>query len=155
MTPEPTIACRVLLTELPAGGFDGFEGYRNVAPGIQRGEEIEPGEDVDHGTIGFTLTLRVRGHPETGGPDFLGDHVFGTPQERHLSICWCGDKDGERRPFRRMKVSLKTVEWKQVEGLAMSEEQVLEAEVSALAGDGGPASASVPLLGEGWRIAEA
>lgn len=155
MSDEMTIACRLVLSGMPAEGFEGFDNFRDVAPAIQKDENLEPGEDFADGKLAFSFPLRVKKEPQTGRPNFLGPHAFGAPQERHLYIAWCGDKDGERQSFRRMKVPLKTVEWRQVEGLVHAEDEVLQAEVSAKAEDGGPACATVRLLGKGWQVAKA
>ena len=155
MSDEMTIPCRVVLSGVPAEGFDEFKGFAAVEPGLQNGDHLEPAEDFGEGKLAFYFPLKVKKDSQTGRPSFLGPHAFGSPQERHVYICWCGDKDGERRPFRRMKVPLKTVEWRQVEGLFHAEDEVLQAEVSAQAEDGGPACATVALVGEGWHIVAA
>ncbi|MEX0922929.1 MAG: DUF5990 family protein [Rhodovibrionaceae bacterium] len=155
MNEEINIPFRLLLQDLPRDGFEGFEGYSAIVPGIQRGAEVELGADAAENALGFAFTLRVRRHADSGRPNFLGDYAYGTPKARFLYVCWCGEKAGERSSFRRMKVSLETIEWQQIEAVAASEEDLLEAAVSAQDRQGRPACASVPLLGDGWHIAKA
>lgn len=52
---------------------------------------------------------------------------------------------------RRAKVSLESLTWAAVSGVAARPGARLEARVSGVARDGGPACASVPLLSGGWR----
>ena len=53
--------------------------------------------------------------------------------------------------FRRIKVHLRDVTSAQI-GRVATADGVLEARVHAVAKDGGPACASVPLLGGGWTV---
>ncbi|MEI6358011.1 MAG: DUF5990 family protein, partial [Verrucomicrobiota bacterium] len=61
------------------------------------------------------------------------------------------ERYGHREMFRRIKVHVRDVTSAQI-GRAATTDGVLEARVHAVAKDGGPACASVPLLGGGWTV---
>lgn len=128
---------------------------RGVTFRVQRGraELLPPTRETDD-EIAFDFTLRVRGREGDGAPNFLGPYAQGRPADRFVYVnsgtcagqadsCWS----------RRAKVPLARLGWPLVEAALASPGAVVEARIEGTGKDGGPACATVPLLGEGWRVA--
>jgi len=110
------------------------------------------------GDLHFECECRVRPQKTNGAPNFLGLFVHGNPAERFLYLSWRPVKwlPGQPEPatrvwVRRMKVHLRSISWEQIDE-AVGIGGVLEARVEGTGRDGGPACASVPLLGGGWFV---
>jgi len=148
---ETTVRLRVRLAQAPPRSYPGHEA---IEGGIQRKQEVLPGESGPDGLPRFACELRARLDPATGEPVFLGPSAFGPPAARFLYVSWsavtAADPGAGRAMFRRMKVPLAGITWAQVEQAAQRG-GVLEATVPGVAGDGGPACATVPLR-DGWRV---
>lgn len=86
-----------------------------------------------------------------GALDFSGPAVHGKRGERFFYLSWSGDHVGLRDRFRRIKVHLRDLTAAQVTA-ALKTGGVVVARVHAVSKDGGPACASVPLLGGGWDL---
>jgi hypothetical protein len=69
--------------------------------------------------------------------------------ERFFYLSWSSRTIHGRDRFRRAKIQLRELTSDQLSGL-MKRGGTITARVSALARDGGPACATVPLLGGGW-----
>ena len=122
---------------------------------VQRGRsDLDDPTRVTDGEISFDLTVRVGDTRPDGLPNFLGPYAQGPPAGRFLYVnsgtlagqtdsCWT----------RRAKVPFRDITWAMVEEVLSGEDTVLEARIAGAAGDGGPASATVPLLDGGWRVA--
>lgn len=98
----------------------------------------------------FELEVSVDGPLPDGRPRLLGLYVQGPPDARFVYLC-VGQLAGQPgSPWtRRVKVPLGGLSWALIEALAPG--AWLEARIAGRARDGGPACASVPLLGPGWR----
>jgi hypothetical protein len=119
---------------------------------VRRGRsDLDDPARVTDGEISFDLTVRVGDTRQDGLPNFLGPYAQGPPGGRFLYVnsgtlagqtdsCWT----------RRAKVPFRDITWEMVEEVLSGEDMVLEARI---AGDGGPACATVPLLDGGWRVA--
>ncbi|HEV7571498.1 MAG TPA: DUF5990 family protein [Thermoanaerobaculia bacterium] len=77
-----------------------------------------------------------------GAPNFLGPFAQGPVGGRFVYV----NSEG-----RRAKVPLGGITWSVIRDAAGS---VIEARISGTARDGGPACATVPLLGGGWKLAQ-
>ncbi len=146
------VRLRVICAPLPPLDFGGGEA---IELGMQHGHEIVQGQADGVGSMRFEGEARVKRDPRTGDPNFLGPIIHGPVGGRFLYLNWVGTVDGERRDFKRMKVSLASITWEQIEAVSGSEAALLEAAVSGVGRDGGPACASVSLLGEGWIVRSA
>lgn len=95
--------------------------------------------------IVFQVTARV-----APGPRLLGRIVQGPPAKRFLYVC-SGTYAGQTNtPWaRRAKVPLTGITQPLID--EAKPDHALAASIKGTAGDGGPACASVPLLGAGWR----
>jgi hypothetical protein len=89
----------------------------------------------------FEFSVRAR-DDGSGSPNFLGPFAQGPVGGRFVYVNSQG---------RRAKVPLGGITWSLIKKAAGS---VLEARISGTARDGGPACATVPLLGDGWKIAQ-
>ena len=151
-TGERIVRVRVRLADLPPRAC---AGYAEIEGGIQRKDEVLPGEVGPDGLPRFACELRVRLDAATGAPVFLGPFAFGPPAGRFLYVSWRAvqpaNPDAGRAMFRRAKVPLGGITWAQVEELAGRAGAVLEATVPGISRDGGPVCASVPPR-EGWRV---
>lgn len=101
-----------------------------------------------HGLAWISQMVVKRG-PD-GALDFAGPAVHGKRGERFFYLSWSGERAGFRELFRRIKVHLRELTPDLVERVGTSGAP-LEARVHAVAKDGGPACASVPLQG-GWTV---
>ncbi len=142
---ERTVPLRVTLREPPAG----------VTWALQIGrDELAPPAKTTRKSIIFDVVVRVAGTVSGGAPQCLGPAVPGPPTSRFLYLN-SGLRAGQVSSGwdRRAKVPLVGISWALIEAVAAKRGAVLVAEVAGTARDGGPACASVPLLGSGWRIA--
>jgi hypothetical protein len=143
--PEPMeeIALRVRVVAPPAG----------VRFAVQSGREgLVPPASESPEEIVFEVVARAGGDGE-GGVRLLGPYVQGRPGDRFIYVnsgtcagdatsCWT----------RRAKVPLASITRACVEAARGKKGGALEAAIAGRAKDGGPACASVPLLGGGFRV---
>ncbi len=127
-------------------------------------QEKKPGDWVIHegvrernGDICFECECAVCLGAAAKVPDFSGRFIHGKPGERFLYLSWKPDgwSAGESEPgppacVRRIKIHLRTLNTKLIEK-ARRGGGVLQAVIQGTAKDGGPACASVPLLGGDWE----
>lgn len=157
MTPasdgEVCVRLRVRLGHVPPHAWCG---YAEIRGGLQRKDEVLPGETSPDGLPYFICEVRVRRDASTGAPVFLGPYTFGPPTARFLYVSWSAVPTitpvASRAMFRRMKVPLTAITWAQVKEANARPGGVLQATAPGIARDGGPACASVS-LGDGWRVA--
>lgn len=117
----------------------------------RRTDLIAPARVTDE-SLSFDFALRVAGDRTTERPNFRGACAQGPPAGRFVYInsgtlagqagsCWT----------RRAKVQLSGISWELIEQVLSSPGAALEARIAGTGRDGGPACATVPLLGGGWR----
>ena len=118
---------------------------------VQKGQSVK-------GDLHFECECRVRPQKTNGAPNFLGPFVHGNAAERFLYLSWRPKRWPPGKPEtspavwqRRMKIHLRSITWEQIDE-AVQAGGVLEARVEGTGRDGGPACASVPLLGGGWFV---
>ena len=106
--------------------------------------------DADSITFEFTVDAEVR--PD-GTAAFRGPVVQGPPAARFVYVN-AGTYAGQAlvSAGRRAKVPLGGVSAPLVVAALAQPQSVIVGEISGRARDGGPAAATVPLLGEGWRL---
>jgi hypothetical protein len=116
---------------------------------------IHAGKRTANGAVHFQCECRVS-LPASAAPDFAGPFVHGKRGERFLYLSWKPKnwQPGEPEPgpcvyLRRMKVHLRSITAQLVRE-ALRAGAVIETTVEGRARDGGPACASVPLIG-GWK----
>ncbi len=140
--PQPVeVRLRITVRQPPAGvQFRLQQGRADlVAPTRVTAEDIQ-----------FEFTLRL-GAPRRGHPNFLGPAAHGPPDERFVYIN-SGRQAGQQGTGwdRRAKVPLRGITTELV-GAALTGGHLLEACIAGTARDGGPACATVPLIG-GWQL---
>jgi hypothetical protein len=127
----------------------------NVAWALQLGRDelVEPTAVTSSG-ISFDFSVEVVAAGPPGGFRFRGAAVQGRPGERFVYLC-VGTYAGQvgASASGRTKISLEGITRKLLDEAKRKRSGVLEARFAGTARDGGPARASVPLLGEGWRAA--
>ena len=147
---KKNVRVRILCEGLPAHGFNGCDGRRDIRVELQTKDGHEAGESVRADALAFEAEIVVKSG-EDGTLDFSGPAVYGKRGERFLYLSWSGERAGKREIFRRIKIHLRELTRVQL-SRAIRSRSTLVARVHAVAKDGGPACASVPLLGGGWSV---
>jgi len=143
-------ACvRIVCEGFPAHRFEGCDGRRNIRVELQTKTGFEPGESDGRDAVSFVTEVTVKPGAD-GGQDFSGTAVHGRRGEWFFYLSWSGEKAAGREMFRRTKIHLHGLTPAQINRAIRG--GVLVARVHAVAKDGGPACASVPLLGGGWKL---
>lgn len=137
---------RIVVVDPPRGVH--FRLQSGKSPG-----ELLPPERSPSSTLTFAFELRLGEPLSDGRLRFLGPLAQGTPEQRfvyvtsgtlagQLASCWT----------RRAKVHLSSITAAMVRQVLSGDDLVLQAEFAGTAKDGGPACASVPLLGGSWQV---
>ena len=128
---------------------------RDPPPGVPFAVQVGRTEllaPIDKGAnaLQFEFDLRVQPGPD-GHPNFLGPCAQG-PREQRFVYVTSGVRAGSTDSCwdRRAKLSLMSIDWALLEAYANNPRSVLEGLIHGRARDGGPACASVPILG-GWQ----
>ncbi len=140
---ESEIPLRVTLVSPPGGVQFCLQGRNNELVDKVR----TTGEDLS-----FDLTIQAI--DQAGGVlRFLGRFTQGPPDKRFLYVC-SGTCAGDMTSCwtRRAKIPLSGITVDLVRQLVVAGSARLEARIKGTAKDGGPVCASVPVLGDGWRI---
>ncbi len=125
----------------------------NVRVGVQRGQdEVLLPVAADDERVIFEFPLRVAQRHD-GASTVRGPEAQGGTADRFIYVNWgvrAGDKSS--RWDRRAKISLKGLTSRDLQQAVEHSANVLEAIIEGVDMDGGPACASVPLVGGGWRL---
>jgi len=148
--PKTAARFRVVCEGIPSDRFEGFDGRHDIRVALQTKDGHVAGAPAGPYALAWTTKVAVKEGPD-GAPDFAGPAVQGKRGERFFYLSWSSERYGHREMFRRIKVHLRDVTSAQI-GQAVTTDGVLEGRVHAIAKDGGPACASVPLLGGGWTV---
>jgi hypothetical protein len=138
------IAFRITVLQPPAG----------VLFRLQRGRsELVPPSRETASELTFDFTLRVELGASGTPPRLLGPFAQGPPAKRFVYVN-SGKQAGQRESCwdRRAKVHLCGVDAALIERATATPSAVIETRIAGTGGDGGPACATVPLIG-GWQIA--
>ena len=125
----------------------------NVEFRLQRGRsQLVPPTKVTASNIRFDFALRVRQPRPTTPPSLVGAVAQGPPSSRFVYIN-TGVRAGQPGSCwdRRAKVPLAGITSDLI-AAALAGDVALEARIEGTARDGGPACATVALLGDGWRL---
>ncbi len=120
---------------------------------LQKGHfELLPPSHDDGSSIAFDFEMRVADRTADAPPRFLGPFTQGPPSTRFVYIC-SGKRagQGESQWDRRAKVPLGGITWALIDEASAKRDAVLEAKIAGTGRDGGPACATVPLLGV-WHM---
>ena len=145
-----TVRVWIVCEGLPANRFEGFEARRNILVTLQTKDGFALPTPAGKDALSWTTEITVK-TDAAGQPDFAGPAVHGKRGERFFYLRWSGERAGMREMLRRIKVHLRDVTAAQV-ARAQKSSGTLMARVHAVSKDGGPACASVPLVGGGWSI---
>lgn len=130
-----------------------LEPPRGVVFRLQRGRsELVPPSKEGGNALTFDFALRAEQGSDGVHPRLLGPFAQGPPIGRFVYVN-SGKQAGQAESCwdRRAKVPLRDITASLIEHAARAG-AVIEAQIAGTAGDGGPACATVPLIG-GWRIA--
>lgn len=147
-----TVPIRLVCTGWPEHGFEGLGFGRNLRAQLQTRDGYAAGVPGGDQRYAWSTSVWVK-RLEDGALDFSGPAVHGKRGERFFYLSWSGETAGVRSMFRRLKIHLREVtpaQWSAV--LRPGAGTLLQARVHAVAKDGGPACASVPLLDGGWTL---
>jgi len=139
-----TVRCRITVVNPPAG----------VQFAMQRGRhDLVEASRSSADRISFDFTLRLGPPLPNGLPNFLGEFAQGTPSDRFVYVN-SGQSAGQHDSIwnRRAKIKLAGISIELLTKALALPDATLEAEIAATARDGGPACATVPILGKGWHI---
>ena len=136
------LALRIVVERPPAG----------VVFRVQRGKsELLAPTKISASSQSFDFTVRVvltKGEP----PNFLGEFAQAPKGGRFIYVNSGKHAGQPDSPWdRRAKISLMMITPALVKK-AIANGSVLEARIDGVSRDGGPACASVPVLGDGWTI---
>lgn len=134
---------------VPVHQFEGCDGRREIRVELQTKEGHEAGTPAGKSSFRWATEITAKTGAD-GSLDFAGPAVHGKRGERFFYLSWSGDKNGRREMFRRIKIQLRDVTPAQL-ARVVATSGVLLARVHAVAKDGGPACASVPIL-DGWSV---
>lgn len=143
---EFELPVRVVLVDPPAG----------IDYGIQQGRGAKYDtlfvQQRKHHDVPFDFSITVADNRKDGAPNFLGPIVQGPPTGRFIYVdvgTYAGQKN---TPWsRRMKIPLAGITWALIKTVQRKPGQRLIARIQGTGKDGGPACATVPLIG-GWAI---
>ncbi len=144
------VSVRLICEALPPDRFEGFDGRHDVRAYLQTKDGHEPGQPSGKTALHWLTEITVKSDAK-GNPDFSGTTVQGKRAERFFYLSWSSELGSQRAMFRRMKIHLRSVTEAQV-AQGVKSGGALVARVHAVAKDGGPACASVPLLGGAWNV---
>lgn len=151
---ELVVRVKVRCRDLPGLKFvnthpSGEPSYEPVHLGIQRGREVIEQVPADVKQATFIAEFRV-GAKKDGSPNFLGPFAQGTPDDRFFYLAW-----GVQHPgcgfamFRRLKVRLGHLTWKQLRASAKSGEPIV-VDLRLTDARGGPLCATPPKTHIRW-----
>jgi hypothetical protein len=105
-----------------------------------------------HDALVFEFTLRT-GPQRGGSPSLRGPAAQGPPAARFIYVN-SGRQAGDDRSGwdRRAKVSLESITAKLLAAWRRTPGATLEARIAGTGPDGGPACATIALLGRGWEL---
>ena len=118
---------------------------------MQTKDSHEAGSSAGRNAVKWRTEITAKTAAD-GSIDFVGSAVHGKRGERFFYLSWSGVRNGHREMFRRIKIHLREVTAADL-GQVAKTGGTLVARVNAVAKDGGPACASVPILG-GWSVAK-
>lgn len=150
--PAPSsVIVRLICENWPQDSFAGFDGRQDIRAELSTRNGPEAG--TSHGTsaVAWTTEMSLKPLPN-GAIDFTGPAVEGKRGERFFYLSWSSRTFHGRERFRRTKIPLRGLTAESLNRLPKTG-GTLTARISALARDGGPACATVPLLGGGWQVA--
>src|SRR6267378_882880 len=126
----------------------------NVEFRLQQGRSgLVPPTGVATAEIRFDFALRLGPMRHRNRPNLVGALAQGPPTGRFVYIN-AGLRAGQEGSCwdRRAKVPLDGITSDLIHAALAAGDVVLEARIEGTARDGGPACATVPLLGAGWRL---
>jgi hypothetical protein len=143
--PKAKIHMQVICVDPP----DTPAGFQAVNFGLQdKDHELLTGHEMASDRRCYPFSIEVEQHKD-GSPNFTGIFAHGSHKDRFLYLTLKGLRDdGNWHIIKRIKITLKSITWGQVEKVLRDEQKQLTVMVS------GQGSATVPLLDDGWVITD-
>lgn len=139
---DQEVSLRIIVRNPPAG----------VRFAVQEGkyELLDPRTASAHELV-FEFPIRARNDRPDGSPNFLGPFAQGPVDGRFVYVN-SGTLAAEPASqwTRRAKIHLAGITWTMIRKAAKG--GFIEAAFAGTGRDGGPACATVPLLGDGWKL---
>ncbi len=130
---------------------------QGVTFAVQQGKaDLLPPSRGDAESLSFDFTLRIGAAQANGAPNLLGPFAQGSPADRFVYVN-SGTLAGQADSYwtRRAKIKVAGITQALIEAVQATPGARLEVRIAGKAKDGGPACATVPLLGGGWQISVA
>lgn len=143
--PSEALALRITVVDPPP----------NILWALQSGrDELVRPTSTSKTRITFDFTVEVVAGDKPGSFRLRGPAAQGKPGGRFVYLCIGAYAGQVGAPAGwRAKISLEGIGSELLKAVKAKRSGVLEARFAGTARDGGPSRASVPLSGEGWRIA--
>jgi hypothetical protein len=121
---------------------------------VGKSDLLSPAQ-ADATALAFDFSVRLDSR-RVAQPRFLGPTVHGPPTARFIYVN-SGMRAGQPTSCwdRRAKVPLAAITWDTIDRARDTPNGRVEARIAGSAQDGGPACASVALLGNGWEVISA
>ena len=149
---SPLLHLSIHCTELPGIRFPDNCGaptcYEPVHLGIQRGEEVIDDVPADRRQATFDASFRV-GRKKDGSPNFLGPYAHGPVDDRFVYLSWGVKSKAGFAMFRRLKLRLGHLSWRQIER-SMESGEPLRVTLRLTDAKGGPLCATPPETHVAW-----
>lgn len=127
----------------------------NLSWALQLGrDELVKPTSASKARISFDFTVKVADDPATDGIRLSGPAVQGRPGEKFVYLCiraYAGQTDAPAGW--RAKIRLEGITKRLVAAARARPSALLEVQFMGTGPKGGPACATVPLLGSGWGLA--
>lgn len=150
----PLLRLSIHCTELPGIRFPDLCGamptcYEPVHLGIQRGTEVIDDVPADRRQATFGADFKV-GRQRDGSPNFLGPYAHGPVGDRFVYLSWGVKSGGRFAMFRRLKLRLGHLTWRQIERSRASGEPI-RVTLKLTDAHGGPLCATPPATHVKWE----
>lgn len=143
------IAIKLIGTQMPGLTFGH---YHPVQVGMQQLKEVEQIVPGNSSHCEFLATVRVN-EDKQGNPNFLGPYVFGPTGDKFLYLVWFASLGPHREMFRRAKIKLNHLSWKDLRQ-AETSGQPLVARIVMTDQKGGPVCASLREEQISWELSK-
>lgn len=143
VTPDiqPTIRVRIICINPPAITYEGKPAVFGL---LDRHSNILAGQPQADGSLHFECEAQITTQIKTNTPGLKGDYIWIQGPARFLYLAYRHEDSSDY--IKRLKISLKTLNWKHINALKADSSSVLQVKVD------GSGAATAPLLDAGWHV---
>ena len=127
-----------------------FDGSNDIYVGVQQKKEVVMDTSIASETKDFIIPIQVKPNKE-GQPNFSGEFVHGKVGDRFVYLVWYNKNGIEKAGFRRAKIKLAPITWKQIER-SIQEDEPINAKVNLTDHKGGPVCATLKPTNLEWAF---